>query len=105
MPEATEYRNRQRQDQLCDENLDRKQIHQPLDTALLVAALLRVHHDASLATGVYDAASEPFRVLQLRAFEQQLLRTQWEVALFSNEQVAIEGVEVAVWRLCIDLAH
>jgi len=90
VPVAAEDGYRKSQDQLRDEDLDCEEVHHALYVALLVAALLTVHHDASLAPRVNHKADHPLRVLQIGALQKQLLMTQREVLLFSYVEITAE---------------
>ena len=63
MPVAAKDGDRQRQNHLGDEHLDHEKVHEALDTALFVSALLTVHHDARLFSRVDNEAHDPLSVL------------------------------------------
>ena len=69
VPIATQDGDRCRQDELGDKDLDHKHIHFLLDIALLIAAKLRVHHDARFLACVNDETDDPFGVFQLCALQ------------------------------------
>ena len=102
MPVTAQDGNRGCQDKLGDEYLDYEHIHFLLNIAQLIAAKLRVHHNARFLTRVNDETDDPLGVFQLSSLQKHLLMRQWE-KLIADVHLAIKGVEVSIRWLGHDL--
>ena len=69
VPIATQNGDRGCQDKLGDEYLDYEHVHFLLNIAQLVAAKLRIHHNARFLARVDDETDDPLGVFQLSSLQ------------------------------------
>ena len=70
VPVATQDSDGGCQDELSDKNLDHEHVHLLLDIAILVAAQLRIHHDARVLASINDEADDPLGIFKHCAFQK-----------------------------------